>query len=77
MNLEVRKIEFIQEFLKLQNEDSVARLENILREEKNLSEQRIMEPMTQSELNWRIDTSESDFKNNRFKSSTELLAKYK
>lgn len=77
MNLEVRKIEFIQEFLKLQNEDSVARLENILREEKNLSEQRIMEPMPQSELNRRIDTSESDFKNNRFKSSTELLAKYK
>ncbi len=77
MNLEVRKIEFIQEFLKLQNEDSVARLENILREEKNLSEQRIMDPMPQSELNRRIDTSESDFKNNRFKSSTELLAKYK
>jgi ribosomal protein L29 len=32
--------------------------------------------MTQDELNKRIDQSESDFLNDRFKSSSELLAKY-
>ena len=32
--------------------------------------------MTQNELDKRIDKSESDFNNNRFKSSSELLTKY-
>ena len=76
MNLEARKIEFVQEFLKLQSEEVVSRLERILRKEKNISEEQIFETMTQNELNKRIDQSESDFKNNRFKSSSELLAKY-
>ena len=76
MNLEARKIEFIQQFLKLQSEEVVSRLERILRKEKDTSEERIFEPMTQNELNKRIDQSESVFKNNRFKSSSELLAKY-
>lgn len=76
MNIEARKIEFIKEFLKLQSEEAISRLENILRKEKNTSDERIFEPMTQDELNKRIDKSESDFRNNRFKSSSELLAKY-
>ncbi|QHI39189.1 hypothetical protein IMCC3317_45940 [Kordia antarctica] len=77
MNLEARKIEFVQEFLKLQSEASVSRLEKILRKEKNASDERILKPMSQDELNKRIDQSEADFKNNRFKSSAELLVKYK
>lgn len=76
MNLEARKIEFVQEFLKLQNEEAISRLEKILRNEKKMSDNRLFEPMSQDELNKRIDQSESDFKNNRFKSSEELLAKY-
>ncbi|APG64210.1 hypothetical protein LPB136_01990 [Tenacibaculum todarodis] len=76
MNIEARKIEFVKEFLKLQSEDAISRLENILRKEKNTSDDRIFEPMTQDELNKRINKSESDFRNNRFKSSSELLAKY-
>ena len=76
MNLEARKIEFIQEFLKLQSEETVSRLENILKKEKNASDEKMFESMTQEELNKRIDLSESDFRNNRFKSSSELLAKY-
>jgi len=76
MNLEGRKIEFVQEFLKLQSEEVISRLEKILRKEKRTSDERIFEPMTQEELNKRIDQSESDFRNNRYKSSSELLAKY-
>ena len=76
MNIEARKIEFVQEFLKLESEDAISKLEKILRKEKNNSDERIVEPMTKEELNKRIDQSESDFQNNRYKSSTELLAKY-
>ena len=76
MNLESRKLSFIQEFLRLQNEEVISRLENILRKDKKNSDDRILEPMTQNELNNRIDKSESDFENKRYKSSSELLAKY-
>lgn len=76
MDLQTRKLELIKEFLKIQSEDVISRLENILKKESDTSEQGVFEPMTQDELNKRIDTSESDFQNNRFKSSSELLAKY-
>ena len=76
MNIEARKIEFVQEFLKLQSEEAISRLEKILSKEKNTTGERTFEPMTIDELNKRIDKSESDFLNNRYKSSSELLAKY-
>ncbi len=76
MNLETRKLSFIQEILRIQSEKTISRLETILRKEKNTSDKQIFEPMTQNELDNRIDKSESDFRNNRFKSSSKLLAKY-
>jgi hypothetical protein len=76
MNIEARKIEFLKEFLKLQSEDAISRLEKILRKEKSSSFEQTFEPMTQAQLDNRIDQSESDFQNNRYKSSSELLAKY-
>lgn len=76
MNIEARKIEFVQEFLKVQSEDVISRLEEILRKGDNTFDERILEPMTEEELNKRIDQSESDFRNNRFKNSSELLSKY-
>ena len=72
MDIQARKIEFIQEFLKLQSEDAVSRLENFLRIEKESN----IQPMTTQELNKRIDQSETDFEKNRFKSNSELESKY-
>lgn len=77
MNLEARKILLVQEFLKVQSEDVISRLEKVLRKENDSFNDPIFEPMTEQELNKRIDQSESDFRNNRFKSSSELLTKYK
>ena len=74
MNLEARKIEFVQEFLKLDSEDVISRLENILRKEKTVIDE--ASPMTKEVLNNRIDKSELDFINGRYKSSSELLTKY-
>lgn len=76
MNLEARKIEFVQEFLKLQSEEAISRFEKILKNEKKESDESVFEQMTHEELNKRIDQSESDFQNNRFKNSSELLTKY-
>ena len=76
MNIEARKIEFVKEFLKLQSDEAISRLEKILMNEKKSTEEGSSEPMSEEELNRRIDQSETDFKNNRFKNSSELLAKY-
>ena len=74
MSLETRKIKFVQEFLEIQSEEAVSRLEKVLANE--TSDKRILTPMTQEDLQERIDQSEADFQNNRFKSSAELLAKF-
>lgn len=73
MDLQTRKIEFVQEFLKLQSEELVSQFENLL---KNKAQQNV-KPMSVIELNTRIDKSEDDFKNGKFKTSSELLSKYK
>ena len=76
MNLEARKIEFVQEFLKLQSEEVISRFEKILSAETKVSEEQFFKPLTQNELDERINKSESDFENNRFKTSSELLEKF-
>lgn len=73
MDIQTRKIEFVQEFLKLQSEELVSQFENLLKKKVQNSR----EPMSIIELNSRIDKSESDFKNGKFKTSSELLSKYK
>lgn len=73
MDLQTRKIEFVQEFLKLQSEDLISQFENLLIRKGDTSKN----PMSIIELHSRIDKSESDFKVGKFKTSAELLSKYK
>lgn len=72
MDIQARKIEFVQEFLKLQSEEIISHLESFLKLEQNAS----ITPMTKNELNNRIDASESDFENNRYKTNSALRSKY-
>ena len=74
MNIEARKIEFIQEFLKLQNEEVIAKLEKTLRKKIHQSRNREIEPMSVQELNRRIDKSMEDYKNGRLTEASDLLA---
>ncbi len=76
MDLQQRKIEFIQEFLKIKSEETILQLEKLLKKEKKKKIGKDYKPMTEEELNKQIDQSESDFENNRFKSTSELLSKY-
>jgi len=76
MDLQTRKIEFIQKFLKLQSEEVISQFENLLKK-KSIKEEAVNKPMSIKELNSRIDKSEADFKNGKFKTSSQLSAKYK
>lgn len=76
MNIEARKIKFVQEFLKLVDEDSISKLENLLSLEKLESGKSGLSPFDKEELNKRIEKSEEDFEKSKFKTSEELLLKY-
>lgn len=77
MDLQTRKTAFIQVFLKLQNEEVISQFENLLKK-KSVTEidSDYFKPMSIEELNSRIDQSEEDFKNGKYKTTYELLEKY-
>ena len=74
MNIEARKIEFIQEFLKLQREETISKLEKILQKERKYSDNKKTDTMSARELNKRIDKSMEDSRNGRLTEADDLLA---
>ncbi len=71
MDIQSRKIDFIQEFLKIQNEELISRLEKILLS--NKSDESTLKPMSETEFNYRIDKSITDSNNNKTTSSDDLI----
>lgn len=76
MDIQTRKIEFVQEFLKLENEELISALEEILHKNQSQESEGNLKPFSVQKLNGRISQSEKDFENGRFKTTSELLAKY-
>lgn len=76
MDIQTRKLEFIQDFLKLQSEEVIAQFEKLLKKTTNIEEENKLKALTVEEMNERISKSESDFENNKFKTTSELLSKY-
>ena len=74
MDIQTRKIEFVQEFLKIQSEELICRLENLLQSEKKLKTDKEFQPMSVQEFNSRIDKSLEDSKNERLTKSTDLIS---
>jgi len=72
MDLQTRKLAFIQEFLKVQSEELISRLENILK-----SNNEDFSLFTIEELNSRINAAMEDSKKDQVTESTELIAEIK
>lgn len=72
MNIESRKIEFVQAFLDLQNEELISQFEKLLKKSKQAEKE--LKPFTIEELNSRIDSSLEDSKNDEMTESNELLS---
>ena len=72
MDLQTRKITFVQEFLAIQSEEVVIRLEKLLKKEKEKSLAREFVPMTIDELNLRTDTSLLDASEGRLTENSKL-----
>ncbi len=76
IDLKTRKIDFMQEFFRIENEEAISRFEELLEEEKLKSDQ-VFEPMTMDEFNQRIDQSLEDIKHGRIKEVSQLLSEIK
>lgn len=75
MDLEARKISFVQEFLRLQNEEIVNQLEKLLHEQKVQLLDLEMKPMSLDQFNSEIDQSIDDVANGRITSSKDLKSR--
>ncbi len=60
MDIQSVKINFVQEFLRLKNEQSISRLVELLRREKIKQYESELKPMSRKELNNMIDQAEAD-----------------
>ena len=72
MGLQERKIHFVQEFLRLNSEAIIDKLEDILKSEKRKNYSLSQVPYTKDEFEQVIDKAEDDSKNNRVRSVHEL-----
>lgn len=72
MNIEARKLSLIHEFLSIQNESFIAKLEKLISKEKKTVENNF-KPFTIEEFDKRIDKSLEDFKNGRTITNDDLL----
>ena len=72
MNLEARKISFIEEFVKMQNEDIISSLVQLLKKRKAESIEDNLKPISIEELNERIDKSMEDSQNGNLVEDKDL-----
>lgn len=75
MDLQTRKLTFIQEFLRLQNEEIVSGLENLLRKKKMEEYEKELVPMSEEQFNQEIDQSMIDSEEERLTSAVDLKKK--
>ncbi len=76
MDIQSRKLAFIQAFLNLQSEEMIGQFEKLMKKAKNMDEENQFKPFSIEEMNERISRSEDDFNNKKFKTTSELLSKY-
>ncbi len=60
MNLQTRKLNFVQEFLQLSNEEIIDKLETILKQERKKYFEKSIKPMSLEKFNSMMDKAEKD-----------------
>jgi len=75
MDIQTRKISFIQEFINLQDEEIVRGLEDFLKEKKKQLSENEFKTMSIEEFNSEINIALEDSKNDRVIKASDLIAK--
>jgi hypothetical protein len=76
MNLDTRKILFIQDFLRIQNEEIVNDFEKLLQQQKVEQYENDLKPMDLEQFNAEINMAIDDSENDRVIKATELAEKW-
>ena len=72
MDLQTRKLHFIQEFLRLANDSIIEKFEKMLQQERKKIVEQDISPMTLAQYEQRIDNASDDLKNNRVTTAKKL-----
>jgi hypothetical protein len=75
MDIQTRKIAFVQEFLKLQNEEIITGLEDLLRNKRIELYESKLSPMSLEQFNSEIDQAMKDSVEGRLTPASELIKK--
>lgn len=77
MDLQTRKLSFIQEFIRIQNEDIISGFEKMLKKRKAELYEQNLKPMSMEQFNADIDQSLEDSTNDRVISAKDLKEEIK
>ena len=72
MDLQTRKIEFVQAFLKLESEKAISHIDIVLQNETKATSD--FKPFTMKEFEKRISKSTEDSKNGRLTENSDLIS---
>ncbi len=72
MDIQTKKLSFIQELLRVQNEEIINKLESLLNSERKKELMKEIEPMTIEELNKIIEQSEEDSRQGKLINAGEI-----
>ena len=72
MDLQTRKLHFIQEFLRLANESIIEKCEKLLQQERKKIVEQDISPLTLAQYEQRIDKASDDLKNDRVTTAKKL-----
>lgn len=72
MDLQTRKLNFIQDFIKLESEEAISYYEKLLQKETQNNTE--LKPMTMKEFQKRIDQSTEDSQNRRLTENSKLIS---
>lgn len=72
MDIQTRKLHFVQEFLRLANDNIIDEFEKMLQQERKKIIEQEISPMTLAEYEKRIDSALEDLKNNRVTTAKKL-----
>ncbi len=77
MNIQARKLVLIEEFLRINDDNFITKLESNIKEEKKISHERKLKPMPLKEFHEMIDQAKQDCDAGRVISNEELKKKVK
>ena len=77
MNIQARKLVLIEEFLRISDESMITKLESFIKQEKKISHERNLKPMSIDEFHEMIDQAKQDSDAGRVISHQELKKKVK